>query len=57
MIMISKSVVFFILGFVSAIILLVSIAVISAIRENKQRQILFDKLLESARKSDEDEKE
>ena len=57
MIMIPKSVVFFILGFVSAIILLVSIAVISAIRENEQRQILFDKLLESARKSDEDEKE
>lgn len=55
MIMISKSVVFFILGFISAYLILIIAAVIVYKKQAKQKQMIFDKFLESLNNKDDEE--
>lgn len=54
MIMIPKSVVFFILGFVSAIVLLIILVIVSIKHENNKNQMVLDKFLESLSNKDDE---
>ena len=55
MIMIPKSVVYFILGFISAYVVLIIVGIIISKKQAKQKQMIFDKFLESLNNKDDEE--
>ena len=55
MIMIPSSIVYFILGFVSAVVLIVAWGIITIKNENKRRKEMLEKVVNSLNKKDDEE--
>ena len=55
--MIPSSIVYFILGFVSAVVLIVAWGIITIKNENKRRKEMLEKVVNSLKEKDDDEEE